>query len=104
MPRPCPFLECRYNLVRERARAQDRWVGDGPRGRRRKLYVIQSCALDVADQGGATLEEVSQSMGVTRERVRQIEEMALRKIAARSRFLEPLTRASIEAVLLGEMR
>ena len=40
-----------------------------------------TCALDVADEGGATLEEIGESMGLTRERVRQIEVVAMRRMA-----------------------
>ncbi len=47
-----------------------------------------SCLLDAADRGGMTLEEVSQILGVTRERVRQIEEMALIKLK-RKQTLDP---------------
>ena len=39
-----------------------------------------SCALDIADRSGATLDEVGILMNVCRERVRQIEESALDKI------------------------
>lgn len=40
----------------------------------------ETCALDVADRGGTTLEEVGGLVQVTRERVRQIEQTALRKM------------------------
>jgi len=39
-----------------------------------------SCALDVADHRDSTLEEVGKFMGVTRERIRQIESVALAKV------------------------
>lgn len=32
-----------------------------------------TCSLDVADEGGATLEQVALCLNITRERVRQIE-------------------------------
>jgi transcriptional regulator len=44
------------------------------------------CVLDIADQGELTLEEIGKLTGVTRERVRQIEEKALRKLARRDRY------------------
>src|SRR5581483_6244692 len=44
-----------------------------------------SCALDVAAEGGTTLEEIAGILNVTRERVRQIEERALIKVRRRSR-------------------
>lgn len=49
--RPCPWNTCRYHVEHPEV----------------------SCALDVADRGGATLEEVGEYIGVTRERIRQIE-------------------------------
>lgn len=46
----------------------------------------QSCALDVADRGGATLEEIGDMLGLTRERVRQVEEEAMERFT--KRFLD----------------
>jgi len=37
----------------------------------------ESCALDVADRGGISLEHAAELLNITRERVRQIEVMAL---------------------------
>lgn len=64
--RPCPRSSCRYHL---------------PRGR-------ESCALDVADRGGATLEHIGEMLGITRERVRQIEAGALDKLRRRAERFE----------------
>ena len=36
-----------------------------------------SCVLDIADSGGMILKDVGNLMNITRERVRQIEAMAL---------------------------
>jgi hypothetical protein len=57
--RPCPWLCCYWHL--------------GHPGN-------NSCVLDIADHGGVTLEEVGDAMRITRERVRQIEQIALRKL------------------------
>lgn len=58
--RPCPWSRCRYQLNES-----------------------GTCTLDLADQGGLTLEEVGTLLGVTRERIRQIEHLALRKLRLR---------------------
>lgn len=76
-PRPCPWVGCRHNLYLDVTAGgalalvdaqREPWdVARGP-----------SCALDLADEhGGMTLEEVAQVMGITRERVRQIERAAM---------------------------
>lgn len=61
--RPCRWITCKWYLPR---------MSPSPKF---------TCALDVADLGGMTLEDVGELMGVTRERVRQIEEKASRRIA-----------------------
>jgi DNA-directed RNA polymerase specialized sigma24 family protein len=40
----------------------------------------ESCALDLADRDGMTLEAIGNVMNITRERVRQIETDALQKL------------------------
>lgn len=42
--------------------------------------LIDTCALDVADRGPQVLEDVGQRVGITRERIRQIEEKVLERI------------------------
>jgi hypothetical protein len=42
----------------------------------------ESCALDIADHGGTTLEDVGAIMNLTRERIRQVEVKALAKLEA----------------------
>lgn len=74
--RPCRWTECRYNLTPN---------VDTASGRRKALRIVgtSSCALDVADEGGRTLEQVGEAMGLVRERVRQIEVQALAKLLRR---------------------
>jgi hypothetical protein len=79
-PRPCPFVSCRHHLY------LDVLPSGSLKLNRPELDVWdleQSCALDVADKGGGTLEEVGQICGITRERVRQVEERALLRIKLR---------------------
>lgn len=79
--RPCPFVSCKHHL----------YLDVSPRTGAIKLNfpdlepweVEESCALDVADRGGATLEDVGAIMNVTRERIRQVEVMGLAKLEAR---------------------
>lgn len=44
----------------------------------------ERCVLVLSNQGPYTLEEIGQMMGLTRERIRQIEQSALHKLAKRS--------------------
>lgn len=81
-PRPCPWVGCRYHLFLEMVN-QGRAVRL-PRGLDVEPETLQpSCALDVADDGPVTLEEVAEFLGVTRERVRQVEDIALKKVHKR---------------------
>ncbi len=76
--RPCRYRGCRWHLDRER-----RWLHQVP-------DMTESCVLDVADRGGATLEEIGDMLGLTRERVRQIEEEAMERFT--KRFLDAVVR------------
>lgn len=67
--RPCPRPQCRLHLGD---------VGDA------HVDMTHSCALDLAEAGPLTLQEVGNAMGVSRERVRQLEEMAIAKIRRRA--------------------
>jgi hypothetical protein len=79
-PRPCPFVSCKHHL----------FVDVSPRTGAIKLNfpdlevwdMGESCALDVADRGGTTLEDVGAIMNLTRERIRQVEVKALAKLEA----------------------
>lgn len=79
-PRPCPFVSCRYHL----------FLDVSPRTGSIKLNfpdlapweLTESCALDVADRGAAPTETVGEAMNLTRERVRQVELVALAKLQA----------------------
>ncbi len=79
-PRPCPYVSCKHHL----------YIDVSPRTGAIKLNfpdievwdMGESCALDVADRGGTTLEDVGAIMNLTRERIRQVEVKALAKLEA----------------------
>lgn len=81
-PRPCPYISCKHHL----------YVDVSPRTGAIKLNfpdlevwdLNESCALDIADHGGTTLEDVGAIMNLTRERIRQVEVKALAKLEALS--------------------
>ena len=77
MPRPCPYVGCRHNLyldVRSDGTIKRTFPGTRPD------EMIESCSLDVAARGEMVLERVAALMGVTRERVRQIEARLLQQL------------------------
>lgn len=79
VPRPCPFVSCRHHLYLEVLPRTGRLQLAFPN--REPWELEESCSLDVADRGDATLERVGEAIGVTRERVRQLEHQALGRLA-----------------------
>lgn len=79
-PRPCPFVSCKHHL----------YLDVSPQTGTIKLNfpelevweLAESCALDVADQGAQPVERTSTLLNVTRERIRQIESLALGRLSA----------------------
>lgn len=77
-PRPCPWVSCKYHL----------YLDVDPKTGSIKLNfpdiepheMVESCALDVADRGPASLDKVGLIMNLTRERIRQLEASAAEKI------------------------
>lgn len=83
--RPCPWVGCRHHLFLDLARNgfirlnfPDRAVED----------LAETCALDVAARGGASLREIARLMGVSLARVGQIDLHALAKLRKRLARLE----------------
>lgn len=80
MERPCPFVSCKYHL----------YIDVHPvRGSIKVNFpdvevweMTDTCALDIAERGGITLEDVGAIMNLTRERVRQLETAGLGKLQA----------------------
>ena len=83
--RPCPYISCKHHL----------FIDVSSRTGAIKLNfpdievweMNESCALDVADRGGTTLEDVGAIMNLTRERIRQLEVKALAKLNAHDDML-----------------
>lgn len=81
--RPCPWVSCKHNLyldVHENGSIKTNFPDLEPD----QVPPEKSCALDVADRGGATLDDVATTMNITRERVRQIELMGIELLRQRS--------------------
>ena len=78
--RPCMFISCKHHLYLDvnpstgsiKLNFPDKEVWE----------LADTCALDVADRGGITLEEVGAIMNLTRERIRQVETRGLQKLRA----------------------
>jgi len=76
--RPCLYVSCRHHLYLDvnpmtgsvKLNFPDKEVWD----------LEETCALDVAERGGITLEEVGSIMNLTRERIRQVEVNGLAKL------------------------
>jgi hypothetical protein len=78
--RPCPFVSCKHHLYLDVSARTGAIKLNFP-----DLEVwemTETCALDIADRGGTTLEEVGAIMNLTRERIRQVEVKALAKLDA----------------------
>ena len=76
--RPCPWVSCKFHLYLDvnpetgsiKLNFPDLEVWEMP----------ETCALDVAERGGITLEEVGEILNLTRERIRQVEVHGLEKL------------------------
>jgi hypothetical protein len=80
--RPCPWVACKHHL----------YLDINPRTGSIKLNFPElepwelehTCALDVAENGGKTLEEIGEITNLTRERVRQVEVRGLLALRGRA--------------------
>lgn len=78
--RPCPLYSCPHHLWREDERPGRPHHGVSPPAKIKPRK--ESCALDLAERGEHTSEQVARHLGVTAERVNQLEDRALAKIGA----------------------
>ncbi len=84
--RPCPYVACKHHL----------YLDVNPLTGSIKINfpdvevweMAETCALDVAERGGQTLEEVGAIMNLTRERIRQVECLGLEKLQAQDFALD----------------
>lgn len=81
-PRPCPFVSCKWNLYLDVSPRNGALKLNFPDLEPWEMPSGASCALDVADRGGTTLEDLGAIMNLTRERIRQVEAISLTKIEA----------------------
>lgn len=94
--RPCPWVSCVYHLYldtcketgRVRINFPDLEPGD----------LDETCALDVADEGGATLDRVGQLSNLTRERIRQFESSILERSRPKLRLRVLLQLREVEEI------
>ena len=83
--RPCPWVACKHHL----------YLDINPETGSIKINfpdlepweLPHTCALDVADAGALTLEEIGVVTNLTRERVRQVEVRGLLQLQGRTREL-----------------
>jgi len=78
--RPCPFVGCRHNLFLDVNPKNGNLKFNFPAPSPWEMPPDESCALDIAEREGATLEEVGRMMNLTRERIRQVEAEGLEKL------------------------
>jgi hypothetical protein len=78
MPRPCPYVSCSHHLYLDVNPVSGAIKLNFPH---LEVWEMQeTCALDVADRGGITLEEVGEILNLTRERIRQVEVRGLTRM------------------------
>lgn len=90
---PCPFVSCKYNLFLDVTRTGNitynfpgKEIDELP----------ETCALDIAERGGVTLNEVGDLFQLSRERIRQIENKILDKLKRHPAALAVLSAGGFE--------
>ena len=85
-PRPCLYVSCKHHLYLdvnpETGSIKINFPDKEP------WELGETCALDVAERGGITLEEVGVILNLTRERIRQVEVAGLGKLRENSNKYE----------------
>ncbi len=81
--RPCMFVSCKHHLYLDVNMETGSIKFNFPE--KEVWEMKETCALDVADRGGITLEEVGEILNLTRERIRQVEVKGLNKLRHQTR-------------------
>jgi hypothetical protein len=76
--RPCLWVSCRFHLYLDVNEANGSLKLNFPD--REPWELPETCALDIAERGGLSLEQIGALLNVTRERARQIESAGLEKL------------------------
>ena len=76
--RPCLFVSCKHHLFLDVNQETGSIKLNFPD--KEVWELAETCALDVAERGGLTLEEVGEILNLTRERIRQVEAAGLQKL------------------------
>lgn len=76
VPRPCPYVACKYSLYLDVSETGS-IILNFPHLEPGQMPADRSCALDLAERGAMTLEDIAVVTNLTRERIRQIELKAL---------------------------
>ncbi len=88
-PRPCNFVSCKHNLYLDVNPETGSIKLNFPD---KEIWELEhTCALDVAEKGGITLEEVGEIMNLTRERIRQVETRGLMKLREATEAEPPIS-------------
>ncbi|MEO8699729.1 MAG: sigma factor-like helix-turn-helix DNA-binding protein [Kofleriaceae bacterium] len=80
---PCPWVACKHHLYLDINPLTGSIKINFPDLEPWELE--HTCALDVAEAGALTLEQVGEITNLTRERIRQVESHGLAKLAAQTR-------------------
>ena len=96
-PRPCPFVGCRHHLyleVKPSGAITVAWPHLAP------WEIPETCALEVAEGGEHTLDEIGELLNLSCERVRKIERQALARLReGHSEELARLWRGEVADIL-----
>ena len=80
VPRPCPYVACKYSLYLDVSETGS-IILNFPHLEPGDMPPERSCALDLAERGAMTLEDIAIVTNLTRERIRQVELKALTRRA-----------------------